>query len=155
MFSHRVSTRIPTLSLSLHRRMLRRLLQWCWSSWWTVTAHSCVHKKHWRLVLVKTWNNVTRLSLIIHNIMYIYIYHITLYNYICFWRITGGFLHSLLQISLCLLGSSWFILVHLHSLWFLILFLIIVLVVFVRVLVACLKSGEAIAQSFPAKAPVA
>ena len=48
------STRIPTLSLlSLYRRMLRRLrrlLQWCWSSWWTVTAHSCVHKKHWRLV---------------------------------------------------------------------------------------------------------
>ena len=31
-------------------RRLRRLLQWCWSSWWTVTAHSCVHKKHWRLV---------------------------------------------------------------------------------------------------------
>ena len=50
------------------------------------------------------------------------------------------------------LGSSWFILVHLHSFRFLILFLIIVLVVFMRVLVACLKSGEAIAQSFPAKA---
>lgn len=51
-----------------------------------------------------------------------------------------------------LLMSPWFILVHLHSFRFLILFLIIVLVVFMRVLVACLKSGEAIAQSFPAKA---
>ena len=69
-------------------------------------------------------------------------------------------------VSLCLLGSSWFILVHLHSFLFLFLFVpfcsflflcaAILLATFMPFSLQHVKSVcEAIAQSFPAKASCA